>query len=72
VKAVVLRSPRVLEYMDVPAPQLKQADDILIQVKACGICGSDLRYWEGENPCTRSGITPITRRTSLWATNMRA
>lgn len=49
-KAVVLRSPRVLEYMEVPAPKLKRAEDILIKVKACGICGSDLRYWEGENP----------------------
>jgi len=50
VKAVVLRSPRVLEYLDVPAPKLKQAEDVLIRVEACGICGSDLRYFEGENP----------------------
>jgi len=50
VKAVVLRSPRVLEYMEVPTPKLKQAEDVLIRVQACGICGSDLRYWEGENP----------------------
>jgi L-iditol 2-dehydrogenase len=50
VKAVVLMKPGVLEYMDVPAPKLKRADEILIEVKACGICGSDLRYWRGENP----------------------
>ena len=26
------------------------AHDVLIQVEACGICGSDLRYWDGDNP----------------------
>jgi threonine dehydrogenase-like Zn-dependent dehydrogenase len=36
--------------MEVPTPKLRQAEDILVEVKACGICGSDLRYWEGENP----------------------
>ncbi len=46
----MLRKPRVLEYMEVPAPKLRQAEEVLIKVMACGICGSDLRYWEGENP----------------------
>jgi threonine dehydrogenase-like Zn-dependent dehydrogenase len=50
VKAVVLRSPGLLEYIEVPAPKLARAEDVLIEVKACGICGSDLRYWKGENP----------------------
>jgi len=50
VKAVVLRSPRVLECMEVPTPKLTRAEHVLIGVKACGICGSDLRYWNGENP----------------------
>ncbi len=49
-KAVVLRSPRVLEYVEVPRPKLTREEDVLIEVKACGICGSDLRYWKGENP----------------------
>ena len=25
-------------------------DMVLLRVKACGVCGSDLRYFEGENP----------------------
>ena len=49
-KAVVLRKPKVLEYMEVPVPELKREEHVLIGVKACGICGSDLRYWSGENP----------------------
>jgi threonine dehydrogenase-like Zn-dependent dehydrogenase len=36
--------------MEVPTPKLTRAEDVLIQVEACGICGSDLRYWNGENP----------------------
>jgi threonine dehydrogenase-like Zn-dependent dehydrogenase len=29
---------------------LRDEHEVLVQVKACGICGSDLRYWAGENP----------------------
>jgi L-iditol 2-dehydrogenase len=49
-KAVVLRRPKVLEYVEVPMPELKSEGHVLIGVKACGICGSDLRYWNGDNP----------------------
>lgn len=49
-KAVVLREPRKLELMDVPVPRLEEENQVLVRVKACGICGSDLRYWAGENP----------------------
>jgi len=49
-KAVVLRQPRQLEWADVPEPRLTAPHDVLIRVEACGICGSDLRYWEGDNP----------------------
>ena len=49
-KAVVLWKPRTLELVDIPRPQLQDECHVLIQVRACGICGSDLRYWAGENP----------------------
>ena len=49
-KAVVLTEPRKLELMEVPRPVLLDPRHVLIEVKACGICGSDLRYWAGENP----------------------
>ena len=49
-QAVVLRSPRVLELVEAPLPALTAENHVLIEVKACGICGSDLRYWAGENP----------------------
>ncbi len=49
-RAIVLRKPRQLEMVEVPRPALTAPEHVLIEVKACGICGSDLRYWAGENP----------------------
>lgn len=49
-RAVVLREPYTLTLMEIPRPALTEPEHVLIQVKACGICGSDLRYWAGENP----------------------
>jgi threonine dehydrogenase-like Zn-dependent dehydrogenase len=31
-----------IEYLDRPAPQIQQADDVLVRIEACGICGTDL------------------------------
>lgn len=49
-RAVVLTGPKKLTLMDVPLPALRADSEILVQVKVCGICGSDLRYYAGENP----------------------
>ncbi|MGC9523233.1 MAG: zinc-dependent alcohol dehydrogenase [Anaerolineae bacterium] len=49
-KAIVLKEPKHLELMEIPRPALTKPEHVLIEVKACGICGSDLRYWAGENP----------------------
>ncbi|MBN1247385.1 MAG: alcohol dehydrogenase catalytic domain-containing protein [Anaerolineae bacterium] len=49
-KAILLREPYRLELTEIPRPKLRAPDQVLIQVKACGICGSDLRYYAGENP----------------------
>jgi threonine dehydrogenase-like Zn-dependent dehydrogenase len=49
-KAIVLKKPKTLALIDVPVFELKEKNHVLIKVKACGICGSDLRYWAGDNP----------------------
>lgn len=49
-KAVVLLEPEHLELMDIPEPTLTEDNHVLIKVESCGICGSDLRYYKGENP----------------------
>ena len=44
--AVVKSKPEVgIEIMEVPEPDVKK-DQVLIEVKACGICGSDLHIYE--------------------------
>jgi L-iditol 2-dehydrogenase len=55
VKALVLRSPERLEIMDVPKPELSAAQ-VLIKVSKCGICGSDVRYFHGENPWAKQTL----------------
>jgi len=48
-KAAVLKAPKDLRVEDVPLPSMAP-EDVLVGVRACGICGSDLRYFLGENP----------------------
>ena len=47
-KALVLTEYNHFEYADVPQPQVA-ADEVLIQVKACGICGSDVHGMDGSS-----------------------
>jgi len=54
-KAVVLRSPGVLAIEDIPTPQPRE-DEVLIKVEACGVCGSDIRYFHGDNPWSRQTL----------------
>jgi L-iditol 2-dehydrogenase len=44
--AVVKNKPEVgIEIMEMPEPVVKR-DQVMIEVKACGICGSDLHFYE--------------------------
>jgi L-iditol 2-dehydrogenase len=45
-KALILREYNNLVYEDIPEPAVGP-DDVLIQVKACGICGSDVHGTDG-------------------------
>ena len=40
-----------LEMRDVPVPQV-DAGEVLIRVRACGICGSDLKIQDDQHPYT--------------------
>jgi L-iditol 2-dehydrogenase len=55
VKALVLTAYDQLEYLDVPEPSVGP-QDVLVQVKACGICGSDVHGMDGS---TGRRIPPI-------------
>jgi L-iditol 2-dehydrogenase len=53
-RAAQLTGPETVELIELPDP-VCPADGVLLQVKACGVCGSDLRRWrEGPRP---GGVT---------------
>lgn len=47
-KALVLTAPSKLELLDFPIPT-PAPHDVLIRIRACGICGSDLHGWDGSS-----------------------
>jgi threonine dehydrogenase-like Zn-dependent dehydrogenase len=49
-KAARVIAPRNLEICEVPEPEIKSADEVLIKVKTAGICGSDIHIYHGTNP----------------------
>jgi propanol-preferring alcohol dehydrogenase len=61
-KASLLRSPAPietspLEFADVPAPQPAEGE-VLIRVRMCGVCRTDLHVVEGELPPRKSPVIP--------------
>jgi L-iditol 2-dehydrogenase len=55
VKALVLKDALRFEYEDVPEPILGD-DEVLIRVRACGICGSDVHGMDGSTGRRRPPI----------------
>ena len=61
-KACLLRAPAAietnpLEYADVETPQPKSGE-VLVRVRACGLCRTDLHVIEGELPPLKSPVIP--------------
>jgi 2-desacetyl-2-hydroxyethyl bacteriochlorophyllide A dehydrogenase len=56
-KAVIVERPGEFRVDDVPDPEVGPKD-VLIQVGACGICGTDIHILDGEFPPTRYPIIP--------------
>jgi len=61
-KACVLRSPapiekNPLEFTDVPNPEPGRGQ-VLVRVKTCGVCRTDLHVIEGELPSRKSPVIP--------------
>lgn len=48
-KATVLKGPNHLELEEIKRP-VADNEYLVVEIKACGICGSDIRYLKGENP----------------------
>ncbi len=47
--SVILEQPERLTVKAVPMPTVPE-DGVPVEMRACGICGSDVRYYYGENP----------------------
>lgn len=47
-KALLLSEYKKLELTDIPQPDIGP-EDVLVQVQACGICGSDIHGWDGSS-----------------------
>jgi L-iditol 2-dehydrogenase len=56
-KAAFLTAAKTIELGDIPEPVLPE-DGLIIDVKACGICGSDLRRWAEGPPAGTDGVIP--------------
>ena len=61
-KACVVESPAPIEthplrFRELPRPE-PEADQILIRVRACGVCRTDLHVVEGELPPRKSPVIP--------------
>lgn len=54
-KALVMEEYKKLVYRDFPSP-VPAPDEVLVQVKACGICGSDIHGYDGS---TGRRIPPV-------------
>ncbi len=48
-RAAVLTGPRAFEVRDVPLPA-PGPSEVLVRVRNCGICGSDLHFYRGDFP----------------------
>lgn len=48
-KALVFKDIGKLVLEEIPIPRVKEPDDVLLKVKAVGICGSDIKIIEGKH-----------------------
>ena len=49
-KAVVLEAPGQAQLASIPEPRIASEDEILLQVRKIGLCGTDLNSYRGRNP----------------------
>lgn len=58
-KAAVFYEANDLRVEDVPEPTITE-DEVLVEVSACGFCGSDVEYYYGKSPVgTATGKGPL-------------
>ncbi|WP_413377443.1 zinc-binding alcohol dehydrogenase family protein [Alkalihalobacillus sp. 1P02AB] len=51
-RAIQVIEPKILNIVEMEKQNIKEDDDVLVKVKAVGICGSDMHIYHGSNPFT--------------------
>ena len=60
-KAQMFYKPLEMSLLEMDIPEVAM-DEVLLKVKACGICGSDVAYFFGRSPLeTADGLGPRAR-----------
>ena len=67
--ALVLTEYKKLVYRQVPKPAI-QANEVLIRVKACGICGSDIHGYDGHQQTPQHPIFTPDPPTPLFSSHL--
>ncbi|PKM57263.1 MAG: alcohol dehydrogenase [Firmicutes bacterium HGW-Firmicutes-3] len=57
-KAILIKEPHKIVVTDIEMEQLKSEKDVLIKVKAGGICGSDMHGYHGTSPFINYPVVP--------------
>ena len=57
-KALLLEEYKNLSFTDMPQPEMDELD-VLVQIKACGICGSDIHGFDGSDNFSRESLYPL-------------
>jgi 2-desacetyl-2-hydroxyethyl bacteriochlorophyllide A dehydrogenase len=56
-RAIIIDTPGNVRVGNLPEPE-PQADELVIRVDACGICGTDLHLIDGDSPLARYPLVP--------------
>lgn len=57
-KSVVVEKPHSYKVIETEIPELETEHDVLVKMKAAGVCGSDYHIYHGTNPNTRYPLIP--------------
>ena len=49
-KAVKIPEAHTIEIVEIPKPEIKEKNEVLLKIKRVGICGSDMHIYHGTNP----------------------
>jgi len=51
-KSIVVTEPFNYKRIETPIPEFQNDYEVLVKMKAAGVCGSDFHIFRGENPCS--------------------